>query len=149
MSVHHWTGKYHHRDPAATVASLTPAGNDGWQPMETAPRDGRKIIVWDSTFGEVTTARWYVPWMNGKIDTVSPPYWDSPSNEYEYRIEPTAWRPMHEPPAGCSERYERRLTPEEMEHSERYLRGVKSEPQPNQMHETRQQRRAREREERR
>lgn len=56
---------------------------DRWQPIESAPKDGTRVLVWD---GEEWLARWQA--YNGG-------YWDAD----EYISEnPTHWMPLPAPP---------------------------------------------------
>ena len=53
------------------------AGN--WQPIETAPRNGTKILVWqryDDGSTEATFARWHCDhWCGDDIGYVEPTHW--------------------------------------------------------------------------
>ncbi len=64
-----------------------------WQPIETAPRDGTVILVWDND--TVMTANWYEP----------PKPHESPRWEHNWNGEVledcfpiTHWMPLPEPP---------------------------------------------------
>lgn len=57
----------------------------GWQPIETAPKDGTHIIAWQATDGM------RVSWFEGGMWQNFP--WRS------RRINPTHWMPLPEPPA--------------------------------------------------
>jgi len=59
----------------------------GWQPIGTAPKDGRRIIVWvPGAPQHVFTAHWIARlgafWLDG-----------------EYDIQPTHWMPLPKPPS--------------------------------------------------
>jgi hypothetical protein len=71
----------------------------GWQPIETAPRDGRNVLVFEpggtypsgySFPATVGTAYWW----NG--DGVNHPGWNGPINPRGF---PTHWMPLPDPPA--------------------------------------------------
>jgi hypothetical protein len=70
-----------------------------WQPIETAPKDGRHILVYPGTYNGVTAspARWE------RDDGVKAPrpYWlrlDAWSVIKSRCLTPTHWMPMPEPP---------------------------------------------------
>ena len=96
----------------AAIAALPPAGRvEQWQPIETAPKDGRRIDLWvehtsglgKTTGQRFTNAKWYAErWT------------DNYGNALEWRVGPveveegcspdegrtvTHWRPLPEPPA--------------------------------------------------
>lgn len=74
--------------------------NADWQPIESAPKDGRTILVWDGL--GVIAAAW-CEWALPDEDTDDDgwvPGWSSRSIEagdVEF-IEPTHWRPLPAPP---------------------------------------------------
>lgn len=88
------------------IAALSEAKAGGWQPIETAPKDGRMILVsfgakgvravsWDTPFDDVAdddTGLWCVD------DDKHGPY---PLRGYSYNspTAPTAWQPLPAPPA--------------------------------------------------
>ncbi len=57
-----------------------------WQPMETAPKDGREIIAYDSDLSVLT-----VYYIDNK--------WTNPCDRDEYYDAVTHWMPWPEPPA--------------------------------------------------
>jgi len=60
--------------------------SDGWQPIETAPRDGTEILAWFPPNRQAPTgARTIVQWHHGD--------WYSP-----FFIAPTMWQPLPAPP---------------------------------------------------
>lgn len=77
-------------------------GSSGWQPIETAPRDGREILLFtvqvvddycDEAFSAVQIGRWD----NG--NTCSDPLWARAPGWDLHRIgEPTHWMPLPPPP---------------------------------------------------
>lgn len=58
--------------------------NNGWQPMETAPKDGTKILLWDP-------AGWCCL---GHYSCAGGSFWAG------YRVPATAWQPLPGPPDG-------------------------------------------------
>lgn len=76
--------------------ALEAARKDGWQPIETAPKDGSEIILFDPDYFQRSgfEGRYSAPrgnWLSS---------YDSPVN-------PTHWRPLPAPPAIESAREER------------------------------------------
>ena len=91
-----------------------------WQPIETAPKDGRVIIVWPRD-GKPQFAfyksEWYQKYLpqklkeNGGSWKSLGPHYESNSREHSYRVsyaeynvlgvyrEPTHWMPLPEPPS--------------------------------------------------
>jgi hypothetical protein len=75
-----------------------------WQPIETAPRDGSRLLFWDSAKGLAISGSWhidggrddpggYVPpwaWWVSDEDVVM---WDSGPDDA-----PSHWMPLREPP---------------------------------------------------
>ena len=67
----------------------------GWRPIETAPKDGTKIIAFDKMMAEYFVAffvstGWIQEW---RCDGVRGP-------EIDFDIFPTHWMPLPQPPAG-------------------------------------------------
>lgn len=62
---------------------------DNWQPIETAPKDGSRILLWfDGEPGHVDLLSWTgTSWSNG----------DTYENVFHGEV-PTAWMPLPEPP---------------------------------------------------
>ena len=89
----------------ATVESLQhrltacEEAGQGWQPIETAPRDGTPFLGWD---GGVALVAWVVTawgrrgWSAGNIDS-------APEEDYEDWLEPTHWQPLPAAPAQATE----------------------------------------------
>jgi hypothetical protein len=70
-----------------------------WQPIETAPKDGRYVIVWPPTFtGVVSCARWD----EDKYLKRPRPYWsrtdDMGRSTMSREKQPTHWMPLPPPP---------------------------------------------------
>lgn len=62
----------------------------GWQPIETAPKDGTAVMVWASQYH---VARWERRWsvmLRGELDA----WWVAP----ELDVKPSHWHPLREPP---------------------------------------------------
>jgi hypothetical protein len=72
---------------------------DGWQPIDTAPLKGQKIVVYCPWFGVCASAHWCTDHYSDKPR----PYWTH-AGEANYGIrmvrqnQPTHWRPMPLPP---------------------------------------------------
>ncbi len=84
---------------AAPAAAPAPAQAEGWQPIETAPKDGTTIIAYEpgGTYPSgnafpacVGTAYWR------NADTLNPGMWCGPYNPRDY---PTHWMPLPVPPS--------------------------------------------------
>lgn len=71
--------------------ALAPDAEGGWQPIETAPKDGTSLMVWCADREIVTLAFW----LEG--NDVRKGYW---SGHYETITpdEPTHWQPLPQPP---------------------------------------------------
>lgn len=80
-----WNGR-------AAVPTSEGYTSDGWQPIETAPRDGSKIILWwggYSRYGSyLDNSHTSVPWAG----------WTVPSLEVRPTGAPTLWMPMPKGP---------------------------------------------------
>ena len=74
---------WHLMKTRAAIAALDKARGDGWLPMESAPRDGSRILAWFSYGPEVVN--WKYGWWHHKLDREC--------------HEPTHWRPLPAPPA--------------------------------------------------
>lgn len=67
--------------------------NTGWQPIETAPKDGTRILL---ARKQVMSGKWIVLtayWNSG--DAFSPPTWSAPFNMHGA----TFWMPLPDPPS--------------------------------------------------
>jgi hypothetical protein len=60
-----------------------------WQPIETAPKDGTPILIYETTLGPVT----YVCFWNSFHE-----YWVEAEGEQYSSFNPTHWMPLPEPP---------------------------------------------------
>ena len=69
-----------------------------WQPIETAPKDGRHILLWlPEPWGLVEKARWYGPWNNWQVGAIPA----DPMREEYFGLGssvPTHWMPLPSPP---------------------------------------------------
>jgi len=64
-----------------------------WQPIETAPRDGTKLLGYEGD-GRINTM-----WFESQYVWVSPGAWISDYNRSDtYEHQPTHWMPLPEPP---------------------------------------------------
>jgi hypothetical protein len=57
-----------------------------WQPIETAPRDGKRVLVWHRHWYAPSTGQWYGDWW-GLVYAVGP-----------FASQPTHWMPLPSPP---------------------------------------------------
>ncbi|MCW5697396.1 MAG: hypothetical protein KIS96_11780 [Bauldia sp.] len=85
---------------AAVVRLSTPS--DGWLPMESAPRDGTRVLLNDEDTGKIKIGFWsnhLAVWVVDNIfgDDV-PEKWDGEAVVITIH-RPTAWRPLPAPPA--------------------------------------------------
>lgn len=79
-----------------------PSGDGGWQPIETAPKDGRSILCYAPGAEIPAQMQWVV--FEGEARWADDPETfceDSHWREYwtSVRYEPTHWQPLPEPPA--------------------------------------------------
>lgn len=58
-----------------------------WQPIETAPKDGRKLLMWHPG---MALGALVLFWMDG--------YWREPANSLGLKTTPTHWMPLPDPP---------------------------------------------------
>lgn len=69
-----------------------------WQHIETAPKDGREVLLWlGQPWSKAEKARWYEPWANWICGTIP----HDPAREEYYGIGsslPSHWMPMPEGP---------------------------------------------------
>lgn len=59
---------------------------DDWQPIETAPKDGTRVLVWHPYWNAASTAQWY------GTD------WRIVYDLKPFVSQPTHWRPLPAPP---------------------------------------------------
>lgn len=75
----------------AIRAALTAYEAMQWQPIETAPRDGTEVLIWNGTNCDVAHAAWF-------NDDGSPNWFNNDTT-----VEPTHWMPLSTPPQGGEE----------------------------------------------
>ena len=81
-------------DEAAKPAPGGPKTREGWQPIETAPKDGRDFLVWNRE-NRVRKARWYE---RSSSDLGISLYEGDGVNSFKGGIQPTHWMPLPAPP---------------------------------------------------
>lgn len=96
--------------PLVAPAAERPVG-DGWQPIETAPKDGTPILIFDPTQGGPGDAAWMVDGRSAPLlfddRRFAIGYWRVWKNGGEWmwgnrnssRVSPTHWMPLPSPPA--------------------------------------------------
>lgn len=98
-------------------ASSAPAAGEGWQPIETAPKDGTPIMAYQpgGTYGNgiafpasVGMAHWC------EADALNPAHWEGPYNPRDY---PTHWMPLPDPPLSATPRRDADTTKEKKDHT--------------------------------
>ncbi len=98
----------HLRGATTEVADALARRDDGWQPIETAPRDGTPVDLWLSPYtgGQRRIAGMW--WVNSAAEETAPGYWrgDLPRDRLvwrgdggEHSARYTHWRPVPMPPA--------------------------------------------------
>lgn len=75
---------------------------DGWQPIETAPKDGTRVLLWIEwsdvpVIGEFSHGRWRADTEHYSVSCGAGCYGGSVSSD-RY-MKPTHWRPLPAPPA--------------------------------------------------
>lgn len=63
--------------------------SSGWQPIETAPKDGTKVLGYCDAYGNVVVMEWFVYHGCRAV-------WETVDGESE--VEPTHWMPLPNPP---------------------------------------------------
>ena len=64
-----------------------------WQPIETAPKDGRSLLIWSADEG-IDLAH-HNDWGRWQVQETA-----DYDNEYFVDLKPTHWMPLPEPPEG-------------------------------------------------
>ena len=83
-------------------AALSEAKAGGWQPIETAPKDGTPILGWSIEYGaRETRSDTYTPGSPGFAQGLTDRwwYWEEPKHNWASRWNPTHWQPLPAPPA--------------------------------------------------
>ena len=97
LSWHEDYGLAAHRDRATLLRAVDEA-QAKWQPIETAPKDGTRILIWD---GYMCLATWSDCCNHGQFETA--PGWQIFQCEDSWHsvaaYNPTYWQPLPEPPA--------------------------------------------------
>ena len=72
--------------------------HEGWQPIETAPKNGTFIDLWDDKYMyRITDARWaYHYWENGK--PIGEKSWGPSDRDGPFCGKPTHWMPLPKKP---------------------------------------------------
>ena len=75
--------------------------NNGWLPIESAPRDGTRVVLWSAKYG--TEVGWFAEWDDFTIGKQETSGWAMNWNSEfghpdEEVISPTHWQPLPEPP---------------------------------------------------
>ena len=73
----------------------------GWQPLDTAPRDGTRILVWaESTPGGQLLRRTFI----ARALTRKPIWWDTGDTSFSATLDrPGGWMPIPAPPDAASD----------------------------------------------
>lgn len=80
-----------------------------WRPIETAPKDGTKIVIWNKRYAFCPIAAWHNSESDDEADGWSFDDWNSPcgsvadgfvgyNEDIEAGLMPTHWMPLPEPP---------------------------------------------------
>ena len=95
----YWPDDVRFKRPSAILAALRTAGfviEQGWQPIETAPMDGTRILAWIthrvSDNGKKVDIPTVVSWWGHDADCWVEDGYDT--------VHPTHWRPLPTPPEG-------------------------------------------------
>lgn len=69
-----------------------------WQPIETAPKNGAKMVLYDPQWSE-TGEQYEIGWWGKRAATGTEGWTNHIADEYGYVINPSHWQPL-EPPNG-------------------------------------------------
>jgi hypothetical protein len=85
------------------VAPSGRSGGDGWQPIETAPKDGTDLLVCaENDCGDGSWETKY--WVDWQMDAYEWPHWEA---RVDLPNPPAHWMPLPTPPAQGTQRAER------------------------------------------
>jgi hypothetical protein len=81
------------------------SGDDGWQPIETAPRDGTRMLLWVAVNEEPVIAAWCVSRAPYRFEGWSTGWETASGYDVGYASigDPTHWRPLPAPPQEASD----------------------------------------------
>jgi hypothetical protein len=84
----------------ADSGSFTPRREDGWQPIDTAPKDGTRVDLWAKmwqVYNDEFTGKRFADcyWTNGDSMSGRHAHW----RELDPSWRPTHWMPLPEPPS--------------------------------------------------
>jgi hypothetical protein len=112
-----WDNVLDHKRPwveimrAALAASPAPPAGDGWEPIETAPKDGSRILVFDEMAADNESPVVMVAWLNDaerhnrkRFAWCVPGSWQDEQGGHCTADRPTHWRPLPAPPQGAGEK---------------------------------------------
>ena len=78
--------------------------NGGWLPIETAPKDGTEILIWDY---EVYKAKYTQVGANGEMGWATQHFWADEEGRGFTSFSPTDWQPLLPPPTQPTEKDEK------------------------------------------
>lgn len=67
-----------------------------WQPIETAPKDGTPVLVWESEYGREALTAAYIEFTDPPPDGYHSGWFDRVHGHSE--LQPTHWMPLPHPP---------------------------------------------------
>jgi hypothetical protein len=72
----------------------------GWQPIETAPKDGQQFIgLWRGQVYTVSWVQYYVKWPHEEGGPTFRGGWSAETWDQHMPCQPTHWMPLPPPPA--------------------------------------------------
>jgi hypothetical protein len=90
---------------------LSAVDGDGWRPIETAPKDGSRILVFDEMAADNESPVVMVAWLNDaerhnrkRFAWCVPGSWQDEQGGHCTADRPTHWRPLPAPPQGAGEK---------------------------------------------
>jgi hypothetical protein len=76
---------------------LAAKGEEGWRPIETAPRDGTEVYLWSPDAGDGGEA-FTGYWQDCEDYPGGGAWWSRPTDPFNIDSDPTRWRPLPPPP---------------------------------------------------